>query len=222
MEILCSGLWNGVVTNSKFNDKSQQNSPQAIHLALNLLLKEYTVRTCTCTFIQYACAYPSWYNVYLNWCNFLWHTIFPSHTPLLPSHEATKYWEWLGGWGYTIYRIAGKFGEEFNLAVWRIIQGIAKLKSANIKFAIMRYERNGLVGVVYRFNVLSCAAEGCRRCQRWCSTAVDSNSSVFEMALYRYFALGSVLTLWTRRNDAWWVWPGHYWPCGSHEQNPPN
>ena len=41
------------------------------------------------------------------------------------------------------YRIAGKFGEEFNLAVWRIVRGIAKLKSANIKFAEMSYERNG-------------------------------------------------------------------------------
>ncbi len=32
-----------------------------------------------------------------------------------------------------IYRIAGKFGGELNLAVWRIDQPTAKLKSANIK-----------------------------------------------------------------------------------------
>jgi hypothetical protein len=31
------------------------------------------------------------------------------------------------------YRIAGKFGGELNLAVWRIDQPTAKLKSANIK-----------------------------------------------------------------------------------------
>jgi hypothetical protein len=31
------------------------------------------------------------------------------------------------------YRIAGKFGGEFNLAVWRINQPAATLKSANIK-----------------------------------------------------------------------------------------
>jgi hypothetical protein len=32
-----------------------------------------------------------------------------------------------------VYRIAGKFGGELNLAVWRIDQPTAKLKSANIK-----------------------------------------------------------------------------------------
>ena len=31
------------------------------------------------------------------------------------------------------YRIAGKFGEEFNLVVWRINRPTTKLKSANIK-----------------------------------------------------------------------------------------
>jgi hypothetical protein len=31
------------------------------------------------------------------------------------------------------YRITGKFGGELNLAVWRINQPTAKLKSANIK-----------------------------------------------------------------------------------------
>ena len=31
------------------------------------------------------------------------------------------------------YRIAGNFGEGFNLAIWRIFPRIAKFKSANIK-----------------------------------------------------------------------------------------
>ena len=30
------------------------------------------------------------------------------------------------------YRIAGNFGEVFNLAIWRILKKIAKLKLANI------------------------------------------------------------------------------------------
>ena len=52
-------------------------------------------------------------------------------------------------WGMR-YRIAGKFGGELNLAVWRISQPAAKLKSANIKsfryfahaMAIMHCEAN--------------------------------------------------------------------------------
>ena len=35
---------------------------------------------------------------------------------------------------YNVYRIAGKFGEEFNLANWRGIQKNAKLKIANFDF----------------------------------------------------------------------------------------
>ena len=31
---------------------------------------------------------------------------------------------------YTVYRIAGNFGEVFNLAIWRILKKIAKLKFA--------------------------------------------------------------------------------------------
>ena len=34
---------------------------------------------------------------------------------------------------FILYRIAGKFGMEFNLAVWRIDTPTAKLKSAKIK-----------------------------------------------------------------------------------------
>ena len=32
----------------------------------------------------------------------------------------------------SIYRIAGNFGEVFNLAIWRILKKIAKLKLTNI------------------------------------------------------------------------------------------
>jgi hypothetical protein len=54
-----------------------------------------------------------------------------------------------------MYRIAGKFGGELNLAVWRIDQPTAKLKSANIKSFLDfaregdRASRNNLVGVVF-------------------------------------------------------------------------
>ena len=53
------------------------------------------------------------------------------------------------------YRIAGKFGGELNLAVWRISQPTAKLKTANIKSFLYfahegdRTSRSKLVGVVF-------------------------------------------------------------------------
>ena len=35
-----------------------------------------------------------------------------------------------------VYRIAGNFGEVFNLAIWRILKKIAKLKLTNINNCI--------------------------------------------------------------------------------------
>ena len=35
---------------------------------------------------------------------------------------------------YSVYRIAGKFGRELNLAVWRSAFATAKLKSTNISY----------------------------------------------------------------------------------------
>ena len=56
-----------------------------------------------------------------------------------------------------ICHVAGKFGKEFYFTVWRIVQGITKLKSANNKFTITlrnALQARWLVGVVYHFNVL--------------------------------------------------------------------
>ena len=51
-------------------------------------------------------------------------------------------------------------------------------------------KRNELVGVVYRFNALRSEVSISAVVQY----VVDSNSSVFVMALYRYFTVGSVPT----------------------------
>ena len=38
-----------------------------------------------------------------------------------------------------VYRIAGKFGGEFNLGLWRLTRCIAKLKSTNISVRVRVY-----------------------------------------------------------------------------------
>ena len=58
------------------------------------------------------------------------------------------------------YRIAGNFGRELNLAVWRIDQPTAKLKSANIKSFIVDISRYGLWVVAAVFGDLCL-------CGRW-------------------------------------------------------
>jgi len=61
--------------------------------------------------------------IHLYWYEFLETTVASTHT-LIPAYSDLC----------SLYRIAGKFGEEINLANWRGIEKITKLKIAKINF----------------------------------------------------------------------------------------